>query len=195
LKAHRDHTAVSEALERFMQLEAKGWKATSGNPLLGTDGAAFARKTIPPLAAQGLAEIWELSLTGQAVSMAIVLRQGGTAFGWKITYDETHGDCSPGVLLAQDYTTSFFGDDATDFADSCAADDTGLLGSLWTGRQGMADFLLDSRGASAALLGLIAIERCHGHVRRLAKKAILRAPPKLGAFMTSLALAARTASS
>ena len=66
---------VSESLERFMQLEAKGWKAISGNPLLGTDGAVFARGIIPPLTAQGLAEIWELSLTGQAVSMAIVLRQ------------------------------------------------------------------------------------------------------------------------
>ena len=72
---HRDYTTVSESLERFMQLEAKGWKAISGNPLLGTDGAAFARGTMPQLALQGLVEIWELSLTGQAVSMAIVLRQ------------------------------------------------------------------------------------------------------------------------
>ena len=195
LKVHRDYTAVSESLERFMRLEAKGWKAISGNPLLGTGGAAFARATMPQLALQGLVEIWELSLTGQAVSMAIVLRQGGTAFDWKITYDETHGDCSPGVLLAHDYTTSFLSDDATDFADSCAADDTGLLGPLWTGRQGMADFLLNSRGNSATLLALTAIEAFHAHARRLAKKALLRAPPKLGAFMTSLVLAARTASS
>ena len=195
LKVHRDYATVSESLERFMRLEAKGWKAVSGNPLLGTGGAAFARETIPQLALQGLVEIWELSLTGQAASMAIVLRQGGTAFDWKITYDETHGDCSPGVLLAHDYTTSFLSDDATDFADSCAADDTGLLGPLWTGRQGVADFLLDSRGNSATLLALTAIEALHAHARRLAKKALLRAPPKLGAFMTSLVLAARTASS
>jgi CelD/BcsL family acetyltransferase involved in cellulose biosynthesis len=195
LKVHRDYTAVSESLERFMQLEAKGWKAVSGNPLLGTDEGAFARETMPQLALQGLVEIWELSVTGQAVSMAIVLRQDGTAFDWKITYDEAHGDCSPGVLLAHDYTTSFLSDDATDFADSCAADDTGLLGPLWTGRQGMADFLLDSRGNSATLLALTAIEALHAHARRLAKKALLRAPPKLGAFMTGLVLAARTASS
>ena len=43
LKVHRDYATVSESLERFMQLEAKGWKAVSGNPLLGTGGAAFAR--------------------------------------------------------------------------------------------------------------------------------------------------------
>ena len=182
LKVHRDYTTVSESLERFMQLEAKGWKAISGNPLLGTDGAAFARETVPQLALQGLVEIWELSLTGQAVSMAIVLRQHGTAFDWKITYDEAHGDCSPGVLLAQDYTTSFLSDNAIDFADSCAADDTGLLGPLWTGRQGMADFLLDSRGSSVTFLGLTAIETCHAHARRLAKKVLVRAPHKLGRF-------------
>ena len=195
LKVYRDNAPASESLERFMQLEAKGWKALRGNPLLGTDGAAFARETIPQLVLQGLAEIWELSLTGQAVSMAIFLRQGGTAFDWKIAYDETHGDCSPGVLLAQDYTISFLNDEATAFADSCAADDAGLLGPLWTGRQGMADFLLDSRGSSATFLGLTAIERCHAHARRLAKQVLVRAPHKLGRFMTSRALAARTASS
>ena len=50
----------------------------------------------------------------------------------------------------------------------------------------MADFLLNSRGNSATLLALTAIEAFHAHARRLAKKALVRAPPKLGAFMTSL---------
>jgi CelD/BcsL family acetyltransferase involved in cellulose biosynthesis len=196
LKVHRDWAGVSEALERFMQLEAAGWKGISGHPFLGTEkGGAFARAVIPPFARHGLAEIWELSLSGQAVSMAIVLRQHGKAFDWKIAYDETHGDCSPGVLLAQDYTTSFLSDGATDFADSCAADDTGLLGTLWTGRQGTVDVLLDARGSSATFLGLRAIETCYAHARRLAKKVILRAPPKLLSITTSLALALRTASS
>ena len=169
---HRGDTAISESLERFMQLEAQGWKGVNGNPLLGTEGAEYARRAMPLLARQGLAEIWELSLDGQAVSMAIILRQCETAFDWKIAYDEKHGDCSPGILLAQDYTTSFLSDGTTEFADSCAADDTGLLGPLWTGRQGMADFLLDARGNSATFVGLAAIEKWYANARRLAKKAI-----------------------
>jgi CelD/BcsL family acetyltransferase involved in cellulose biosynthesis len=182
LKVHRSHAAVAESLERFMRLEALGWKGISGHPLLGTEGEAIARAAIPQLALRGLAEIWELSLAGQAVSMAIILRQGRAAFDWKITYDEKHGDCSPGVLLAQDYTTSFLSDDQTDFADSCAADDTGLLGSLWTGRQGMVDLLLDARGNSAIFFGLTAIETCYANARRLAKRAILLTHHKRGRF-------------
>ena len=181
LKVHRDRGAVSESLERFMQLEAEGWKGARGSTFLGTTGATFARRAVPHLAIKGLAEIWELSFNGNAVSMAIILRQKRTAFDWKITYDETCGDCSPGVLLAQDYTASFLSEDTIDRADSCASDDTGLLGPLWTGRQGMVDFLLDCRGSSASFIGLAAIETCYANARRLAKSSTLLAR-KLGHF-------------
>ena len=182
LNVHRDDASFGESLERFMQIEAAGWKGISGTSLLGTDGAVFARGALPQLARRGVAEIWELSLNGEAVSMAIVLREDRTAFVWKIAYDEEWSGCSPGVLLAQDYTTRFLSDDVTDFADSCAADDTGLLGPLWTGRQGMADFLLDARGNSASFRGLAAIEKGYTNARRLTKNAISLTRDRLRRF-------------
>lgn len=182
MNVHRTEATVSESLERFMQIEAAGWKGASGTSFLGTEGAAFARGILPRLAQEGAAEIWELSLNGDAVSLAIVLRQNRTAFVWKITYNEKYSDCSPGVLLAQDYTTTFLTDDATGFADSCAADDAGLLGPLWTGRQGMVDLLLDARGTSASFRGLSAIEKGYANARQLTKKAISLTRGKLKRF-------------
>jgi len=104
--------------------------------------------------------------------VAIILRQDRTVFDWKITYDETNGDCSPGMLLAQDYTAAFLSDIAIDLADSCAADDSGLLGTLWADRRSMADFVLDTRGNSTLFLGLAGVEKCRVKARRLAKKSI-----------------------
>ena len=169
LQVHRGAGAVADALDRFMPLEASGWKGSIGHALART-ALAFTQAAVPALAAEGGAEIWELSLDRAAVSMAIILRQGAGAFDWKIAYDERHADCSPGVLLAQDYTTAFLGDPAIAFADSCAADDTGLLGPLWTGRQAMTDLILDVRpGGSLAFTAWSTFEAAHRAARRHAK--------------------------
>jgi CelD/BcsL family acetyltransferase involved in cellulose biosynthesis len=169
LHVHRGTEAVAAALDRFLALEASGWKGSIGHALART-APAFSQAAVPALAAEGCAEIWELSLDRAAVSMAIILRQGAGAFDWKIAYDERHGDCSPGVLLAQDYTAEFLQDPAVAFADSCAPDDSGLLGPLWTARQPMVDVILDVRpGGSLAFTAWSAFERCHRWARRRAK--------------------------
>jgi CelD/BcsL family acetyltransferase involved in cellulose biosynthesis len=169
LSVHRGAGPVAAALDRFLALEAAGWKGTIGHSLLRT-ALGFTRTAVPALALHDGAEIWELSLDRQEVSMAIILRQSGGAFDWKIAYDERHADCSPGVLLAQDYTTEFLQNPAIAFADSCAADDTGLLGPLWTERHPMADMILDVRaGGSPAFTIWSALERCYRAARSSAK--------------------------
>ena len=169
LSVHRGSEAVAGALDRCRALEAAGWKGTIGHSLQRT-ALGFTQAAVPALAKHDCAEIWELSLDRQAVSMAIILRQGGGAFDWKIAYDERYADCSPGVLLAQDYTTEFLDNPAIAFADSCAADDTGLLGPLWTERHPMADLILDVRaGGSPAFTIWSALERCYRAARSSAK--------------------------
>jgi hypothetical protein len=106
------------------------------------------------LADHGCVEIWEMSLVGVAVSMALFLRHLSGAYDWKIAYDERQRDCSPGVLLAQDYTTAFLSDPNLAFADSCASTDTGVLGSLWDGRQPMVTLILDARTGGSRMFTL-----------------------------------------
>lgn len=144
LRVHHKAAEVSAALGRFMALEASGWKGKFGSALRAAETPRrFSDAAIGALAVHGRVEIWELTLDQAPVSMAVLLRSGNTVFDWRIAYDERHGDCSPGVLIALDYTDALLRDPTVAFADSCAFDDSGLLGRLWTDRQGVANFMLD----------------------------------------------------
>ncbi|MCC7347367.1 MAG: GNAT family N-acetyltransferase [Variibacter sp.] len=175
LKIHREAAAVAQALPRFLALEAAGWKGSLGHSMAHMEGkGAMVRALLPSMAARGAVEIWELALDDAAVSMAIILRQvtsaGATLFDWKIAYDERHADCSPGVLLAMDYTGAFLDDPSVIGADSCASDDSGLLGALWTGRQPLVTLALDVRpDGSLAFRAWIAAEHAYRAARRAAK--------------------------
>ena len=118
---------MSEALEHFLQMEASGWKGRQGTALLcSAADAAFARTAVGALADQGSACIHALTLDRRPVSMQIVLRAGPAAFTWKIAYDETLHDVSPGMLLLEDYTAAFLNDPTIAFVNSCTYDDSEL---------------------------------------------------------------------
>ena len=152
LNVHRDRRAAMTAAERFIKLEAAGWKAKSGaSERARARYRDFVRNAVASLADHGGVEVWELSLVGTAISMALILRHLSGVYDWKIAYDERQHDCSPGVLLAQDYTTAFLSDPKVAFADSCAANDSGVLGTLWDGRQPIVNLIVDARvGGSLA---------------------------------------------
>jgi len=155
LSIHRERSAAVEASERFIKLEASGWKARSGeSELERLRYRDFIRTAVTALADHGGVEIWEFSLAGVAISMALILRHLSGAYDWKIAYDERQHDCSPGVLLAQDYTTAFLTNPKISFADSCAADDAGVLGSLWDGRQPMVHVIADARAGGSLTFAL-----------------------------------------
>ena len=115
-----------------------------------------------------------LAVDGRPVSMQIILRCGGVAFTWKTAFDEKFQDFSPGMLLLEDYTTSFLADEAIDYVDSCAQDDSGFM-AVWSERQGVAEILcrparalrhgLRRRGgAQAALERRRSNQRMHGRL-------------------------------
>lgn len=171
LVVHRTEDAVRAGLERFLRLEAAGWKGNFGRPLLHIpDFRDFTRQTIPALATRQRAEIWELALDDAPVSMAIILRSGSRAYDWRIAYDENHADCSPGVLLALDYTSAFLSDPTLTVGDSCAQNDSGVLGGLWLDRQPMVNLMFDVTGGHPPAFVLLgAVERLYRRARALAK--------------------------
>ena len=81
---HKDTASITTALERFMALEAAGWKGKFGSPLLlKPELATFSRSAVLGMAARGRVEIWEMTLNGATVSSLIVLRSGWRVFTWK----------------------------------------------------------------------------------------------------------------
>jgi CelD/BcsL family acetyltransferase involved in cellulose biosynthesis len=183
LNVYRDRNSAGEAIERFIKLEASGWKAKSGaSEFERLRYRDFVRTAVVTLADHGGVEIWELSLASVAISMALILRHLSGAYDWKIAYDERQRDCSPGVLLAQDYTTAFLTDPNVAFADSCAADDAGVLGTLWKGRQPIVNLIADARAGGSLFFSLwaryeIACRRLRDRARD-ARQAIWKTWPR-----------------
>lgn len=171
----REPQAVRDALEDFLQMEASGWKGRQGTALICNNAdAAFARTAIAALAEQGRASIHALTLDQRPVSMQIVLRAGPAAFTWKIAYDETLHDFSPGMLLLEDYTAAFLNDPTIAFVNSCAHDDRSFM-SVWTEREEIANLWIDARrGGSVSFELLWRLQKSYCGLRAMVKNAYLK---------------------
>ena len=167
---------VERGLEDFLALEAAGWKGRQGSALANDPAdAAFTRAMIAALAPRGEAAIHALTLDDKPVSMQIVLRAGTTAFTWKTAYDETQSDYSPGMLLLEDYTSSFLADPGIARVDSCAYDETSFM-ATWRERQEIATVWFDARVGGSAIFGFLTrLQRAFLRARGTAKAAYLNA--------------------
>jgi len=167
----REPDAVREAFAELMRIEASGWKGRRGTALLdNAEDAAFARRMVVALAGRGDAVVHGLYLDGRAVSMQVVLHSEPAAFTWKTAYDEKLHDFSPGMLLFEDYTSSFFADGRVAFVDSCAIDDTGFM-AAWTERQRLVSMWIDARpGRSIAFAALAGLHKRHARLREEVKR-------------------------
>ena len=59
----------------------------------------FITTAVGGLAAQGKVTLHRIFIDGRAIAVTITLRSADTAWFWKIVYDETFGQYSPGVVL------------------------------------------------------------------------------------------------
>ncbi|MDP4025286.1 GNAT family N-acetyltransferase [Methylobacterium sp. NEAU 140] len=177
--------AVAAATAQFLDLEAQGWKGRRGTAMLADPRVdAFVRAALVALAGRGLAAVSALTLDGRPVSMCLLLRSGGTAFTWKIAYDEAFGSCSPGYQLALDDTAALLTDPAVARTDSCASDETGIMAGLWRERADTSDVFLGARpgrsvrfeAAMAALMAARLVPEVRRRLRlRTRLKPLLRA--------------------
>jgi CelD/BcsL family acetyltransferase involved in cellulose biosynthesis len=175
----RNASAVRDALDQFLALEAAGWKGRQGTALLNSEAdATFARAMIEDLARYGEVSVHALYLDGRPVSMQIVLRAGPAAFTWKTAYDENWRDLSPGMLLLEDYTAAFLADESIAYVDSCAHDDTGFM-AAWSEREAIATVWLDCRaGGSVTFTLLTRLQKAYLALRETAKHLYLTYMPR-----------------
>jgi hypothetical protein len=148
--------AVLPALDDFFELEARGWKGRAGTAARGhPEVAKFMRAATAGLAAEGKAQVDCLRLDGRPIAATVTLRSNGSAWVWKIAYDESFARFSPGVQLLLSVTQRLLDDPAVLRADSCATADHPMIDHIWRERQEMADLLLcpSARGHSRFALG------------------------------------------
>jgi CelD/BcsL family acetyltransferase involved in cellulose biosynthesis len=136
-------SAIADALDEFMTLEAAGWKGRAGTAAAHHPRiTSFMRQAVGALAADAQAQVMRLEFDGLTAAAAIVLRSGDTAWFWKITYDEKFAHASPGVQIALDVTRALLDEPTVARADSCATPDHAMIDRLWRERLAIADFLI-----------------------------------------------------
>jgi hypothetical protein len=145
------------AFERFLALEAEGWKGRHATAILSRDSdAAVARTFFQGMAAEGLGWIEALHVGDRMVSAQVMLRSGRAAFTWKIAYDEAFAEYSPGILLIEDYSAKLLSDGSIDFTDSCAYGESGFMAEIWMERQDVVDVVFHAGGMRPPTTRLVA---------------------------------------
>lgn len=164
--------AVGPALDRFLYLEARGWKGKRKTGLTQDAGdARFVRAMAPDLAARGNFEVAELTLDGVTLAAGLVMRQADRALFFKIAYDESYARLSVGVQLTIELTRRFIADKTLKLVDSTAASEHPMIDHVWRERLMVGDLYIQTRKGDAIgpLLGkLIRFRRdARNHVKRL----------------------------
>jgi CelD/BcsL family acetyltransferase involved in cellulose biosynthesis len=137
---------VAAALADFFALEQRGWKGEAGTAAAQHDDIrSFITTAVGGLAAQGKVTLNRIFIDGRAIAVTITLRSGDTAWFWKIVYDETFGQHSPGVVLTFAVTEDLVEDTSLLRTDSCATANHPMIDHIWRERLTLTDRLIGVR--------------------------------------------------
>ena len=164
----RTLAATRDAFEVFLRLEAESWKGAQGTALLSdVKDAAFARRFIGNLAAEGNASVALLRVDGKPIAAQVLLYCGTMAYTWKTAFDAEYAKYSPGVLLVDKVTEELFAAHKIATIESCSSEKS-FLTHLWSGRRATVDLLADI-GARRSLNFVLAAaaERGYAQLRTL----------------------------
>jgi len=172
-EAARSGEEVVPALERFLTLEASGWKARRGTALVQDAGdAAFIRRATLALAQTGQCEIVTLYAGDTPVAAAVVLRHQNRAFYFKLGVDERFAKFSPGVQLTLDLTQHLCADPDITLADSTAAADHPMINPIWRDRLAIGDILVPLRRSDPMVPLIHAAASLRRLIREPARRAV-----------------------
>jgi hypothetical protein len=160
-------------LQRFLALEARGWKGERGTGLGQTEcDTAFITAAAADLGARGAFQVAELTLNGATIAAGLVLRQGDRAFFFKIAYDENLARVSPGVQLTLELTKRFAANPAIALVDSTAAAGHPMIDHVWRERLSVGDLLVPTRPHDPAGPALGKLIMARRHAREEAKRLV-----------------------
>lgn len=153
-----DRTAEPDALERFLRLEASGWKAARGTALLSRPAHAdFFRAACRAFADRGLLQLLSLEAGASVIAMKCSVFSGGALFYLKAAYDEAFARFSPGVQLEVDTIPIVAAGGRATWIDSCTDQSNEMINRLFPGRRRLATWVIPPQGtlARAVVLGMM----------------------------------------
>ncbi|WP_160165569.1 GNAT family N-acetyltransferase [Conexibacter woesei] len=140
------------ALERFLALEAAGWKGEQQTALAANRAhRAFFLEMATGLAAEGRLRLSTLSAGDDVLAMSCNLRSGDAMFGFKSAFDERYRRYAPGIQLMFETVRAFHAEGDVRLFDSCSESDSSLPNEVYGERIALTSFVLAARGAPAEL--------------------------------------------
>lgn len=172
----REARDVATALERFLDLEKRGWKGAGGSAMrLHADQIAFVRELTARRAGKGEARILELFSGERLVAAGLALQAGRIAWYYKVAYDEAFAKCSPGVQLTLELTRRLIEDPSVDMVDSTAIANHPMIDHIWRDRIALGDWLVALKPGAARFMGpVVTIERARRRARATARNLVRR---------------------
>ncbi|MEJ8475878.1 GNAT family N-acetyltransferase [Roseibium algae] len=170
-------TDALDQFERFLDLEASGWKGKRGSALLSQNSTAcFARDMITGREASNGIRIDALRVAGQPIAMLLIMLEADQAFSWKIAYDQDFSRYSPGAHITLFAFERNLSDPTIISADSLAIPGHPMIEPLWRGRLRYGT-LFCAKSVSGRLLQAAAKydQSLEQDIRKIARK-ILRRP-------------------
>ncbi|MBI3406769.1 MAG: GNAT family N-acetyltransferase [Planctomycetes bacterium] len=144
---------VEPWIERFLALEAAGWKGREGTALdadadqgsyfAAIARAAFTRKQLMMLG---------LFIDERPIALKCNFLAGRGSFAFKIAYDEAFAKYSPGVLLELDNIRELHRRPELRWMDSCAMAGHFMIGRLWKEQRALQSLALSTGRLSGALV-------------------------------------------
>lgn len=129
-------------IERFLELEASGWKGREGTAMATCDREFFVA-ACREANARGQLHMLALELDGKPIAMKCNFLAGCHAFTFKIAYDEAYARYSPGILIEL-YQMRNLRDEHPELTavDSCTVSDNTMFPSLWSGQCVLGDYAI-----------------------------------------------------
>ncbi|MDO8840275.1 MAG: GNAT family N-acetyltransferase [Parvibaculum sp.] len=125
-------------VQRFLTLEAGGWKGRRGTAMkLRRNERAWFETICAGAQAQKKLICTELTLDGRPIAMLASFRSGPGLYTFKIAFDEIYGKYSPGTLLMLKGIGAFLRDDRIEWVDSCAMPGHPMIDHIWAQRRTM----------------------------------------------------------
>lgn len=132
---HMGGDGLDEWTDRFLELEASGWKGEAGSALACHPSTeALLRECLPGAAERGRLMRLAMLLDGKPVAMLVNFVTPPGLYGFKTAYDENYRKYSPGVLLEREFL-SYLGKDGVQWSDSCASANHPVMNRLWRDRR------------------------------------------------------------
>jgi hypothetical protein len=143
LMIHDHPDSISGAFDRFLDLEASGWKGHNNTALKQQPGdAGYVLGVLSAMAGVNRAFLAELHTGEKIIASGLFLRCGAEAFFWKTTYDETFASHSPGVIFDMMLTQWFYDQPWFQRLDTGIDDSIDPARLIWKQRRPMANVVI-----------------------------------------------------